>query len=856
MNKSVLLFFLLFTFLQVKSQNTVQQQLVPGQWIKQWLLLGPVPLKEHEDISKSGFHYPGFETDYLAKSGGETNLKVKAGETVKLKTGTFQWEQVLSGETEIDLVKEVSKMAPALAYAYTEVTCQQEGIWLASFGTNDGGRLWVNGQQVWDYPAERGLKHDADQVPVFLKKGENTILLKVEQRGNRWGFCFRFHTFSAEEMLKRGDFLYITSGADGKSMLTSKFSEKVLNNLVQSVQIKISDLLGKEVLDETRTGNFRGIINLPEEFYRPHTADISLKLKSGEVLPYQISFNSGKRIEYTLFSNGKSDYTIELSDNASVSEKWAAKELQNTLKEMSGIEFPITNSSTGNNPKIAIGYNNKLAQIAGINEPVENDESFVYLNAGPDIYIFGGRLRGTMYGVFSFLENELGCRWYTPKVTVIPKRKELRFDYFGHTEKPGIRVRNDFYYEAFNPEWAARNKMNGTLDFADTPRKQPGAVEGYWAVHTFYPLMPPSEFFEKHPEYYSLIDGKRIHERAQLCLSNPDVLRIITERISERMRKSPDFLIYDVSQNDWYNPCQCDSCQHIAKKYGGESGILIWFVNQVAEAVEKEFPDKFIGTLAYQYTRHAPANISPRNNVVVRLCSIECCVAHDFSCSDNHSFLTDLQNWSAIAPHLYIWDYVVNFGHYLLPLPNFATLQPKIKTFQQNNTIGIMEQAAYQSRGGEFSELRAYLISKILWNPDCNTEEVVNDFIAGYYGRSGNYIRQYFDLLQSLVTPGNHFPYGISPQDEIYTPAFIDKATELFAQAEKVADNEEILHRVELSEIAILYLKCKQRPVLSRIDGSYAKFCKITEREHVTHYAESGESNRKAFHAGVENAVE
>ena len=855
MNRFVLLIALLFAFTQLKSQNAFHQEVIPGAWIKQWLLLGPVPLKEHEDISKSGLHYPGFETDYLVKTGGEINPKIKAGDAVKLKSGTLHWKQVLAEESEIDLVKEVSKMAPALAYAYTEVECKQEGIWLASFGTNDGGRLWVNGQQVWDYTPERGLKPDADQVPVFLKKGKNTLLLKVEQRGNKWGFCFRFLTFSAKEALECGTFLYITADKNGQSRLTSKFTDNVLNSLVKSVQIKITDFLGKEVLNETRNGDFRGIINLPEETYRLYFADIILQLKNGETLPCKTSFYSGKRTEYTIFSQGKSDYKIELSPNASESEKWAAKELQTALKEMSGVELPVT-SSAGKSPKIVIGYDAKLLQLAGFTEPVNTDESFVYLNAGPNIYIFGGRLRGTMYGVFSFLENELGCRWYTPKVTVIPKRDELKFDYFGHTEKPGIRVRNDFYFEAFDPIWAARNKMNGTLDFADVPRQQPGGVEGYWAVHTFYPLMPPEEFFEKHPEYYSLIDGKRIHERAQLCLSNPDVLRIITERIRDRMRKSPEFLIYDVSQNDWYNPCQCEKCQDIAKKYGGESGILIWFVNQVAEAVEKEFPEKFIGTLAYQYTRHAPENISPRKNVVVRLCSIECCVAHDFKCEANHSFLTDLQQWSAIAPHLYIWDYVVNFGHYLLPLPNFATLQSKIKAFQQNNAIGIMEQAAYQSRGGEFSELRMYLISKILWNPDCNTKAVVNDFLSGYYGRSGKYIRQYFDLLQSLVTPDNHFPYGISPQDEIYTPAFTRKALELFQQAEKVADNEEILQRVELSELAILYLKCKQAPVLSRIDGSYEKFCRIAEREHVTHYAESGEPHRKAFHLGVENAQE
>src|SRR6478752_9976488 len=105
MIRTILLFVLLFACSQLKSQNAVQE-LIPGQWIKQWLLLGPVPLKEHEDISKSGLHYPGFETDYPAKAGGETNLKAKAGDAVKLKTGILHWKQDSSENSEIDLVKE------------------------------------------------------------------------------------------------------------------------------------------------------------------------------------------------------------------------------------------------------------------------------------------------------------------------------------------------------------------------------------------------------------------------------------------------------------------------------------------------------------------------------------------------------------------------------------------------------------------------------------------------------------------------------------------------------------------------------------------------------------------------------
>ena len=159
-----------------------------------------------------------------------------------------------------------------------------------------------------------------------------------------------------------------------------------------------------------------------------------------------------------------------------------------------------------------------------------------------------------------------------------------------------------------------------------------------------------------------------------------------------------------------------------------------------------------------------------------------------------------------------------------------------------------MEQAAYQSRGGEFAELRSYLISKILWNLNCNTDEVVNDFLSGYYGSAGVPIRRYFDLLQSLIKPDVHFTYGIKPTDEIYTEDFIREAESIFADAEKVADNDEILQRVELAGLPILYLKCMRSPVSAKHDGSYEKFCRIAEREGITHYNEEGESYLKAFH--------
>jgi len=865
----LLISLFLFIFLPGSAQNsTVPQKILHGQFLKSWLLLGPIPLQLQKDPAKSWEHLPGYETDYLNSRGGERNLAVKAGDAIKIGNKTLKWKSVQSADSIVDLVANVSNTFPVFAYAFAEVVAEEAGVQMIGLGSNDGVTLFVNGKQVFDYPGARPTKADADLVPVLLKKGINKILLKIEQHGNKWGFCLRFQQFSAATAMERGDLFKVWSDKNGITSVVSAYPAEVLNFLVHQLEVSISDAQGNMLLEEKRDTDFCASLNIPSSNYQSCVATIRVVLKSGESVERQSEFTAGKRIEYRLFSGGHSDYRIALAEGASESETWAANELQHWLHEISGAKLPIVNfDPSSKTPQIVIGSyaDRPLAQsplrplLPSFPTPsvpqspasiASTEESFHYYNTGPNIFITGGKQRGTMYGVFEFLERELGCRWYTPTVKVIPKREELKFVWFNHTGKPGIRVRNDFYFEAFDPTWATRNKMNGAMGY----REQPGGIESYWSVHTFFPLMPPQEFYKKHPEYYSLIGGKRIHERAQLCLTNPDVLKIITERIKKRMRESPEYLIYDVSQNDWYNPCQCDKCQAIAKEKGGESGVIIWFVNQVAEAVEKEFPGKFIGTLAYQYTRTPPKNIRPRQNVVVRLCSIECCFAHDFkSCPENKSFLEDLQGWSAIAPHMYIWDYVVNFGHYVMPYPNFRVLQSNIQSFRDNHAIGIMEQAAYQSRGGEFAELRAYLIAKLLWNPACDAEAVINDFMFGYYGRAGKFVRQYFDLLHNRITPETHIHLGLTPGDAIFSDEFVKQSYKLFEEAIKVADNDEIVRRVEMCSLPILYLKCRRTPAIARQDGTYEAFCRIAAREKVLHYSEAGEVDRKAFHDRMEN---
>ena len=829
------------------------QQLVLNKWITDWLLLGPVHLKADKNESK---FLPGFNNDHLSKYGGEAKYKAKLGKKVKIGDEAFVWKEFSAKDSVISLDEAVSKESYVFAYAYTEIHAEEPGNYILSLGTNDGGKFWLNGELVWEHPVARGCKPDDDLVPVALKKGVNRLMLKIEEKGNRWEFCVRIRPFSIETVESSRSFFDVVTVPGGTPELRCFPAVDVMKNIFKDVKLEVVTTDGDSAVVWSGMWNVEKKMQLPvaSDDYMPYQLRIDATGMKGESWHKKIDYFAGKRIEYELFKNKKTDYRIILGENASESEKWAASELQKYLKQISGAEFSVESDNAEQTDKeIIIGYNRHSAKLLGEGyaEPDTSDESFVYKNVGPSIVLTGGKVRGTMYAVFTFLEREFGVRWYTPEVTVVPDRQGCSFEHIYHAEAPTLRVRNDFYYEAFDPEWAAHNKMNGSMGY----RKQPGGVEGYWAVHTFYQLMPPKEFYKEHPEYYSLIDGKRVYDHAQLCLTNPDVLDIITKRLEEKIVENPGNLIYSVSQNDWHNPCQCDKCQAIAKKEGGESGVVLWFVNQVAERIKKDFPDKYVGTLAYQYTRKPPKHITPKDNVVIRLCSIECCFAHPLERGpENKAFMDDMKGWSSIAPHLYIWDYVVNFSHYIMPYPNFAVLQPNIRTFIENNAIGIMEQAAYQSRGGEFAELRAYLIAKLLWNVNVDVDEVVDDFMYGYYGRAGQYVGEYFDLLQGLVKPDTHIHIGLKPDDKIFTDEFIRKADEIFDKAEIVAGSDAMKERVEVARLPLMYLKCKRDPVKSKYDGTYQRFSAIVEREGITHFAEAGKPHVEAFHETIRNA--
>lgn len=527
--------------------------------------------------------------------------------------------------------------------------------------------------------------------------------------------------------------------------------------------------------------------------------------------------------EHLLFRDGRTRYAISVGGEATPARKAAAAVLHDTLLEISGADFPVVDAATG--PAITLDVPEKT----GAQDFLKGSDCFSVVSDGGNIVISAENEKSLLYAAYAFLEESLGCRWYTSNVRKIPKRRSFAFGGINIAEQARIPFRAVDYVDARRLEMAIPNRINCQFHgFQKTP-----FVDMLWLEHSFDVFVPAGECFGTHPEYYSYRDGRRLEKRNQLCLSNPEVLKLTIEGLRKHIREHPGYRIYNVAQNDNQNYCQCDDCSRLSRRYGGESGIMLWFVNQVADAVRDEFPDQYIGTFAYQYTRHPPRNIKPRDNVAIILCTIECDFSHPFTHPNNRKFLDDLEGWKKITRNILVWDYVVNYRHYFLPHPNFGVLQENIRILGKAGVLGVLEQANGQSMGSEFQGLRAYLLAKLLWNPDCDSRAIIEDYIGNVYGASSPCILEYFDLVQSLVRSDTFLSFATRATNPLFTARFIKKADALLDQAKAAAPDETIRRRVDVVRLQIIYLKLVTDLVACDKDRLLEELTEITSREGI-----------------------
>lgn len=504
-----------------------------------------------------------------------------------------------------------------------------------------------------------------------------------------------------------------------------------------------------------------------------------------------------------IVKSGRPSATIILGKDATAPERFAAKQLAETIKKVSGATLPIVDTAPNSGTRIFVGqtaYTKKL--MKGFNWQTLRRDGILIRTIGRDLLLAGDRPRGSIYAVQELLETQLGVRYWAPSVMTVPQRRTVNLPAMNVVYTPKLMYREPFYTLATSdPLYAVQLRANG--HHQPIPENMGGHYSLLGWCHTAYDLLPPKDYFSKHPDWYGFVNGARRAEGTQLCLTNPEMKTEMIKNALGWIRKQPEAGIISITQNDWIGPCQCELCQQLVKQTGSQSGALISFVNDVAAAIEKQYPDFLIETLAYQYTRQAPTNIKPRANVIVRLCSIENDFGRPITAPENAAFYKDLMDWKKITKRLYIWNYTVNFASSLIPHPNITILGDDLRTFTNNNVIGMFEQGDNYNRNAAMAPLKTYLLSKLMWNPNQPEMPIMKDFLDGYYGPAGKPLLKAVLLMEAArKRSGQRLPCYYSYPD-YFTIADLVSLKRNFDQAEAAVKNKpEMLLRVQIQRLA------------------------------------------------------
>lgn len=428
------------------------------------------------------------------------------------------------------------------------------------------------------------------------------------------------------------------------------------------------------------------------------------------------------------------------------------------------------------------------------------------------VAISGGSPRGFIYGVYHYLEDICGVIFMNYNEEYIPKLAELPIKNINLTGKPAFPQRSLKVVSFGKGEFSAKRRINMSgwsriaVEFGgDNSAGSPAPC------HTFASYYPYNAKNRKaHPEYFSLVGKKRIggQFQGQLCLSNPGLRKEMIAKLYEYMDKDlNDFKagkrssipkVYDISQNDNQNYCRCENCNALAKKYGNkQSGIMLDFINEMADAAAKKRPGTMVSTFAYQYTEDLPKNIKARDNVIIVLCDTMGNTFAPITHKTNAQTQRKIKAWSKIAK-LGFWDYGDQFSEPRnMPVASEYAYAENVKYLRANNIIDCRLEISSHTYP-DAREYKFYLMSNLEENPDADFNKLSQKFAKAYYGPAAELFLEYRKLLHTAGQKKNIFipmyPWGGGSYSHLDI-AVITKAQELFAKGRELLKNDKDLMR-------------------------------------------------------------
>lgn len=528
-------------------------------------------------------------------------------------------------------------------------------------------------------------------------------------------------------------------------------------------------------------------------------------------------------LELLLADHGKANYVVVIPRQAKRIEQKAATDLCRYLKLISGAEFPILSEDAlpaVSAPRISIGRTQLLSRSPCRWKDTDlAAEGYAVEVVGRDVYFYGGNGRGLLHGVYSVLEEDLGCRWYSPTSVDTPSTQHLSVTLESRTYTPVLEMRDPYIYKVHDANWSLQNKTN--TPHARIPMAWGGSLRFHHMGHTYATYFPPAQYFAEHPEYYALVNGKR--QPNQLCHTNEDVIRLSIEKTCEIFRSRPEVNITAIGPNDGRGFCDCPRCKKLDDENGGRSGSFFYHVNRIAEGVKKVFPDHHLISLAYLDYARPPRKLKVDDYIIIQLCTDSHAWKYQFCfLSESSEFQEMLKAWHAANAKVFIWDYTTDYVHYLVPMANWPVVAANTRFLVRNGAAGIM----YESEFNDIDEMRGWVWAKQLWNPQLDTKALLHDFIFGYYKESArpiwNYEMRMWDFWakwhaqpHTCGPPSdnpllNNLHCSYAPDGPMFTPEFMASMRRDFTEAESLARDDEIRWRVRRAKLPLLYLELCQ----------------------------------------------
>jgi hypothetical protein len=457
-----------------------------------------------------------------------------------------------------------------------------------------------------------------------------------------------------------------------------------------------------------------------------------------------------------------------------------AEELHDYIKKMSGAELPIlVEGAPLPDPEacaVYIGHTRAAAKAgltipAGFNPAIRpeafEEEGYILRTQGKSLFAGGnadGSYRGTVYAVYALLET-LGCRWYFPGEwgEVVPERKTIAVPVLDVAKKPDFAVRQ-IWISGWVPMSGAERKLYTQWQLRvgfSQGSFYPSVGDGFLAS-----LLPPDDYFEKHPEYFAMNEqgarqahkmasGKYYERTSMLCLSNPDVFTESVRNLKlafagEKKLGNASAAGFGISPPDGVPYCYCPDCKKASQNFKYPQ-----YVHRTAQSEEcfgfaarlaREFPDKWASTMAYALREFPPQGVDLPDNVMVMYAPIanDIMHPHDSPLWRHTEFLSMLRQFRRQTPHLTLYDYNPGFlSGMFVPerdAENMAVNMPiykaiGLKGFNREGRKAFMQ-----------TWLSYYINAKLMWDCKADVEALKKEFYTTFFGPdAGPHVQAWWD---------------------------------------------------------------------------------------------------------------